>query len=112
MTFDLCLFECNLEWVYLLFSCQLDSSDRALEAKLTDAFEAQIVPEEHFVCGKLWPLTASNKGENVRSEHHLHDADSSVQFYMKKLNISCLSCAEHDASLFGPQVTYFSCASP
>ena len=47
--------------MHLLLSCQFDSSDRAFEAELADALEAQVVPEEYFVCRELWPLPAANE---------------------------------------------------
>jgi hypothetical protein len=39
-----------------------------------------VVPEKHFVHGKLWMDTTSDKGENVASEEHFNDPDTSIEF--------------------------------
>jgi hypothetical protein len=65
---------------HLLLSCQFNSSDGAFEAELADTFEAQVVPEEYFVCRELWPLPAADEGEDVGPKHHFHYADATIEF--------------------------------
>ena len=60
---------------HLLLSCQFNSSDGAFEAELADTFEAQVVPEEYFVCRELWPLPAADEAPALIFVQALRDAE-------------------------------------
>jgi len=58
-----------------------------LERELTDALEAQIVPQENFVCCEFRLVATTNECEDVCPEHHFDNADAAVKLYYLNLVI-------------------------
>ena len=66
---------------HLHILAQLDSLNLVAEAELADALELMIVPEHDLIGGPFGAATTANKRENITTEEHLNDANSSIQVY-------------------------------
>ena len=57
--------------------------DESLETQLSDALVLMIVPEKHFVHGKLWVLSTADESQDIASEKHLDNSDAAIELWKK-----------------------------
>jgi len=59
-------------------SAQFDCLHVTLELQFCNALVLKIIPYHHLVRWESWILAASNNGQNVAPEEHLHDSNASI----------------------------------
>ena len=66
---------------HLLVLSQFDRSNMSFEAQFANAFETNVVPQKHFVSRKFRLLSSTNESQDICSEHHFYNPDTTIKLY-------------------------------
>ena len=59
----------------------------SFEAQFANTFKTNIVPQEHFIRRKFGLLTSTNESQDICSEHHFDNPNTTIKLYRKYNNL-------------------------